>query len=108
MKDHDSPDRHILDQALVALGQGTGPIRISRTACQAFSAHYGPRIISKKMAARWGEEGVQALERVRAIGRLATQKATADARTAIEAKDIQEAIREVEQRSATALCDDGG
>lgn len=107
MPAHDSPDQHILAQALVALGQGTGPIRISRAACQAFTGHYRPKIASKKMADTWRNDGVQALERVRAMGRLATQKATLAARTVIEPKDIQEAIREVEVRSLTALCDDG-
>ena len=106
MRGHSADEKNILSQALVALGQGTGPIRVSRAACQAFVDHYEPWIQRKRLASSWSDDGVQVLERVRAIGRLAALRATSEARTAIGPEDVETAMSAVEALATTALCDD--
>ena len=105
MKGHSADEKNILSQALVALGQGTGAIRVSRSACQAFVEHYEPWVRGKSLARSWATDGVQVLERVRAIGRLASLRAASEARTYVGPEDIETAMSAVEARATTALCD---
>ena len=57
----------ILTQVFVALGQGTGAMRISQSACRALAERYAPRI-DDALCNEWESSAVQALERLRAIG----------------------------------------
>lgn len=95
---------NILSQVLVAFGQGTGPIRVSRKAARALTNRYRP-MITREVIEQWDEEGGQALERIRAIGRLAAQTMTQKARSAINADDVIDSARAVERASGTGFCD---
>ncbi len=103
----DKKNLHILAQALVAFGQGTGSMRVSRDACEVFIDHYEPMIKSKNVVKTWDEDGAQALERVRLIGRLAAQHAISKASSVIRDDHVKTAIAPVEQASATTICSDG-
>ena len=65
--------------------------------------HYEPMIDDATIDS-WGNDGVQALERVRATGRLAVQKMTQVGRTYINNTDVCEAYEQVERISATTIC----
>lgn len=93
----------ILAQILIAFGQGTGPVRVSRNACAALIQHYEP-LIDDAVEESWEGEGVQALERVRTTGRLAAHTMTEKARTCINEDDVKVAYSRVEKVSATSIC----
>jgi hypothetical protein len=61
----------IMAQIWVAFGQGTGTTRVSQKAVMALHGRYFAHIAKTGIAAAWGDEAVQVLERIRAIGRLA-------------------------------------
>jgi hypothetical protein len=101
----------IMAQVYVAFGQGTGPVRVSQDTCTAlFNRYYGR--IDDDVLAHWGNYAVQALERVRALGRLMATNAAAAGKTSIDGADLQVSADKVAVESATALCggppDDGG
>lgn len=92
----------IFVQMLIAFGQGTGSIRVSRavagTICKKFLEylhydHCQARINGKEDV--WAAHGPQVLERARAAGRLAAQTATAEGRTQIFEEDFSNAIKKV-------------
>lgn len=93
----------IMAQVLVALGQGTGPIRVSQGASLALRDRY-LRLITPEVVSSWGNDAVQVLERIRAIGRLLASNASAGGRTAIAGEDVIPAARLVERESDTPLC----
>jgi hypothetical protein len=93
----------IMAQVLVALGQGTGPIRVSQAGCLALRDRYLRRITAEVVSS-WGNDGVQVLERIRAIGRLLANNASTAGRTAIAGEDVIPAARVVERESDTPLC----
>lgn len=95
--------RKILAQVLVAFGQGTGPVRVSREACAALVAHYEP-MIEPAIEISWEIDGVQALERIRATGRSAVYKMVRDGRTSISVDDVCESYEQVEKVSSTSIC----
>jgi len=97
------PELVILGQACVAFGQGTGAMRVSRQAVAALLERYGA-VLTDEGVLRWDTVAVQALERLRAVGRLATHLATGAARTAISREDFLRAALAVEAESDTELC----
>jgi hypothetical protein len=93
----------LLGQVCVAFGQGTGPVRVSREAVAALRDRYGA-LFTEDLARRWDDVAVQALERIRAIGRLAAHLTTSEARTAIGSEELLAAAHTVEAESNTDLC----
>lgn len=95
--------RNILAQVLIAFGQGTGPVRVSRKAGAALIEHYKP-MIDESVVESWDSDGVQALERVRATGRSAAYRMVKEARTFINVEDVCESYERVERISSTSIC----
>lgn len=93
----------ILDQILVAFGQGTGAVRVAGEAAAALRDRYEPYVDSRILDI-WGEVAVQVLERVRAMGRLAALRAVEGASTVITRPMVATAIENVEKVSLTPLC----
>lgn len=93
----------ILAQLFVALGQGTGPVRVAHDACQAMQERYAP-VIDDLILHAWDREAVQVLERIRAIGRCAALRASEAGSTRILRPMIAEAMQRVETLSQTLLC----
>jgi hypothetical protein len=93
----------ILDQILVAFGQGTGFLRIARSAAAALRDRYEP-FVDERVLALWGEEGVNVLERIRTIGRLTALRTTEAASTVITRPLVIAAAENVESVSQTPLC----
>lgn len=88
----------LLGQAFVAFGQGTGGIRVRRETITAIRMRYGP-LVDEAMK-HWEEDAPQALERVRATGRVASLLATQEGRLAITAQDFRDAADLVARREA--------
>jgi hypothetical protein len=97
----------ILAQILVAFGQGTGALLVSQEACQPFDERYRPRIDAEVLAA-WRTQGVQVLERIRAIGRSAALQTSLAGGSVISRETVVGAMRAVEAVSLTSLCPPGG
>jgi histone H3/H4 len=83
----------LLGQALVAFGQGTGAVRVHRETITAIRTRYEPLV--KKAMEHWKEDAPQALERIRATGRVAALLATQAGRMAITAEDFTQAANKV-------------
>lgn len=96
--------RDVLFQGLVAFGQGTGCLRVSRRAIRTFVNHYRPMIDRGPAVEVWEQEAREALERLRAIGRLAASRASTAGRITVDRQDVREAIDTVEDVSQTILC----
>lgn len=94
----------IMAQIWVAFGQGAGPTRTSQKAVMALHARYFAEAGKQEILSSWGKEAVQVLERIRAIGRVATLKATERASTVISEGDVNAAMLAVERESLTFLC----
>lgn len=93
----------IMAQLLIAFGQGTGAIRVSQRAALTLKDLYQDAI-TDEVVGIWGEEAVQVLERIRAIGRLAAFEAAQRGDTSVKADDVAAAARTVQATSATPLC----
>jgi hypothetical protein len=93
----------ILDQILVAFGQGTGAVRVAREAAAALRDRYEP-YVDERVLEKWGDVAVQILERIRAMGRLAALRATEGASTVITRTQVTTAIDNVEKVSLTDFC----
>jgi hypothetical protein len=97
-------DKHeaVMAQIYVAFGQGTGEIRVAKEACLAVRA----QVISQldTMVVNWDAEAVQILERVRAVGRAARQRAVMRYDTVVLAQDVDLVAPQVRSVSGTALC----
>jgi hypothetical protein len=93
----------ILDQILVAFGQGTGFLRVARSAAAALRDRYEP-FTDERVLALWGEEAVNVLERIRTLGRLAALRTTEAASTVITRPLVIAAAENVESVSQTPLC----
>jgi hypothetical protein len=94
----------IMAQIWVAFGQGTGLIRTSQKAALALETKYYDHIGKSGIIGVWGENALQVLERIRAIGRLAALKATLRGDTTVSEADVNEAIAEVQRESDTSWC----
>lgn len=92
----------VLAQIYVAFGQGTGEIRVGREACLALRTQALPQL--ETMLAHWDTEAVQILERVRAIGRAARQRAVSRFDTVVQAQDVEFVAPQVKAVSGTPLC----
>ncbi|MDP9120313.1 MAG: hypothetical protein M3O15_02935 [Acidobacteriota bacterium] len=102
----------IMAQVYVAFGQGTGPVRVSQDVCDELRKVYFP--MTERALPLWETEAVQALERIRALGRLLAHKAIASGQTSITAaNDVAEAVQMVKNESVrkvagvsiqTAIC----
>lgn len=93
----------ILAQVAAAFGQGTGAVRIAQSAILALTQRYEPQV-DEKLLEVWEHEGVQVLERIRAMGRLASELSTREGGTAIQPEHVMEACRTVERASGTLFC----
>jgi histone H3/H4 len=94
----------IMAQIFVAFGQGTGAIRVSQAAAVELRSLYFDAITADVVDKRWVEDGVQVLERIRAIGRLCWLKATERGDTTVSPEDVEAAAKTVEMQSDTDLC----
>lgn len=101
------PEEEILAQFHVALGQGSATLPMDHEALTAMDERYRP-ILTESLRARWDEVGVQLLERLRAVGRLAAHLAGMEGRTAISAQDFLTATLRVESHSACPYCPRAG
>lgn len=70
----------------------------------ALHSRYFNQIMAVNALASWKEQGVQVLERIRAIGRLAAYKALQRGDTVISADDVLSATSAVELQSETEMC----
>jgi hypothetical protein len=94
----------IMAQILVAFGQGTGTVRVSHDAAVELHSRYFDKITTDVIN-NWDREGVQVLERIRAIGRLMAHDTIQTGATAIlGAGAVNTAAPTVELKSQTTLC----
>jgi hypothetical protein len=94
----------IMDQIFVAFGQGTGMLRVSHDAVAALRGLYFDAITPEIVSTKWATAAVQALERIRAIGRLSALKAVTRGDTVISAEDVSSAAETVQKQSDTDFC----
>lgn len=64
----------VMGQIYIAFGQGAGNLRVSRKTCAELRDRYY-KLIDNALP-QWGAEGAQALERIRALGRMMAAEAT--------------------------------
>ncbi|MEM1179298.1 MAG: hypothetical protein AAGM22_13190 [Acidobacteriota bacterium] len=95
----------VINQALVAFGQGTNFMRVQAKALRVFVHSANLTIDSRDLVERWGKVAVQVLERVRTMGRVAAAFAIEDARTYINDEDVLIAMRKVKLGSKSDYCD---
>jgi len=93
----------IMAQVCVAFGQGTGEIRVSQEASMALYDRYSQRITAEVLA-DWGEQAVQALERIRVLGRMVAAQARLAGISVVSADLVTAAAPQVESNSDTPLC----
>ena len=94
----------IMAQILVSFGQGTGMIRVSQDAALELRRWYFDAITPQIVNTQWATQGVQVLDRIRAIGSLAALKATGSGSTAISSQDVYDSALTVQLTSDTELC----
>lgn len=94
----------IMAQIWIAFGQGAGAIRVSQEAAMELHRWYYDAITPEIINERWKTDAVQALDRARAIGRLAAMKAAGAGSTVIKPQDIYESASTVQDTSGTPLC----
>src|SRR5262245_5729431 len=94
----------IMAQIWIAFGQGAGAIRVSQEAALELRRSYYDAIPPEVIDQQWETEAVQVLDRIRAIGSLAAQKATSFGATAITPKEVYESAATVQAVSLTDLC----
>lgn len=104
MADGEYTQEGIMAQIFVAFGQGAGATRVSHDAAVALRTHYFDWITPQVIGTRWTTDAVQALERVRAIGKLAAFQALQRGDTVISSADVESAAAKVELASNTDLC----
>ncbi len=94
----------VLNQTLVAFGQGAGCVRVSSRACRELVGLMTPIIEARELAAEWEEIAVQMLERIRTIGRVAVDLMLKEGRVYIEENDVAVAFRRVQLGSKSEGC----
>lgn len=102
-------EEEIMGQIYVAFGQGTGNMRVSHKVCGALKGRYARFITDDVKNKLWETEGVQALERIRALGRLMAVKASLAGKTVIQDDIFTTSAQAIEQESlppslTSALC----
>jgi hypothetical protein len=90
--------QNILDQCLIAFGQGCGPILVTVEAVAAVRTAYQRRI--EQYGGDWDADCLLVLEYARMVGRLAADKALADGSLQVEAGHVTSALSELEARIA--------
>jgi len=98
-----TPD-DVVQQSLVAFGQGTNYLRVNRDAAQYVVDMMRSTIERFRVQERWETEAVQILERVRAIGRLSALYATQAGQTVISGEEVSRATILVQRASKTEGC----
>ena len=93
----------ILAQVCVAFGQGTGELRVSQEACMVLYDRYS-KMVTDDVLASWGTDAVQALERIRALGRLVAIQTSLAGNTVISADQVTKAAPQIELQSDTSIC----
>lgn len=101
-----SPD-DVVQQSLVAFGQGTSCIRVNAEAAQYVVDLMQATIERFRTHEKWGTEAVQVLERLRAIGRLAALYATENGSTVITGENVSKAASLVQLTSKSPQCNPG-
>ena len=96
----------IMAQVWIAFGQGTDYLRVSQEAALVLHTLYD-KAIGDDLIEKWGDESVQILERMRAIGRLSAQLAVTAGNTKIIPKYVLEAAAQVQIESDTERCPPG-
>jgi hypothetical protein len=94
----------IMAQIWIAFGQGAGAIRVSQEAALELRRWYYDAITPQVVDQRWETDAVHVLERIRAIGSLAAQKATSTGATVITQTEVYESASAVQAVSLTDLC----
>lgn len=94
----------IMAQIFVAFGQGTGATRISQTAAMELHNLYFGAITQDIVDNQWATQGVQVLERIRAIGKLAAFQAMQRGATSVSPEDVQLSAATVQTTSDTDFC----
>lgn len=95
----------VIHQSLVAFGQGAGCVRVSSRACREFVGLMSRVEEAGSLHETWGEIGVQMLERMRAVGRIAASLLLEKGRVTIEKEEVAIAFRRVQLGSKTGDCD---
>lgn len=95
----------VLNQSLIALGQGTGCVRVSSRAAREFVRLMTAVEEKKSLHEDWGRIAVQMLERMRTIGRVAASLTLDEGRVHINDEDIAIAFRRVQGGSKTEMCE---
>ena len=93
----------ILAQVCVAFGQGTGEIRVSQEACMALYNRYSA-MFTDQVLADWDKDAVQALERIRVLGRMVAAETRLAGYSAVSADQVLADAPKVEANSSTELC----
>jgi hypothetical protein len=94
----------IMAQIWVAFGQGTGEIRVSHEAVMELHRWYYNAIGDAIVDKYWEKYKVAALERVRAVGRLAAATAIGIGSTMITPEQVDESVQKVKAASETWIC----
>lgn len=94
----------VVQQSLVAFGQGTDYMRVNAEAAQYLVDVMQSSIERFRIHEDWGTEAVQVLERVRAIGRLSALYATQSGSTVISGEEVSRAAILVQRTSKTPGC----
>lgn len=98
----------VIQQSLVAYGQGTSYMRVNREAAQYVVDLMRSSIERFRVQETWETDAVQVLERLRAIGRLSALYATQGGQTVIDGENVSRAALMVQRISKTNNCPDGG
>ena len=93
----------IMAQVWIAFGQGTGAIRVSQNAAMELHRWYSGAI-TDEVVENWGIWSLQVLDRIRAIGSLATLKAIEKGAPTLTVLMVYEAAATVQLRSDTPIC----
>ena len=96
----------VINQSMVAFGQGTDYLRVNHRACRRLATFMTNTNDRHRLTEVWQDQAVQVLERVRMIGRVAAAIATEVGRTFINEDDVHQAITRVTFASKTGMCDD--
>lgn len=100
----DYTPQDVINQSLVAFGQGTQFMRVSSRACRVLVNVMTSVDESQKLHEEWGTIAVQILERIRTAGRLAMARAVDSGRSCINEEDVEVALRRVRASSKSSDC----
>ena len=96
----------VINQSLVACGQGTQYMRVNSRACRLFVSKVSELDERHDVHDSWETAATQALERARTVGRVAAARAINDGRTYISPDDVAVALRRVMTKSTSKWCND--